>query len=211
MNISLKLTVKTAVFCLGIALLGSCSDKNDPKDQAENVNDKKFSGEEEKAADKLVNAYSSNLYEIKVSENAITKASTADVKKLAGMLVAAHTKMNTDVQKLAESKNVTLPGDLSDDQRQKIEKLSGKTGLDYDKEYTKEMRDKHESAVKTYEKISDKCDDPDIKHWAAQTLPEVRSHLDMVESTWNNIKDMKEDKGMETDHQAGNNNHHGTK
>jgi putative membrane protein len=191
-----KLTAKTVICLLGLTLATSCSNNNhagekDSKEQAKDMNEEKFDREGEKAADRLVEAYSENLYEIKASENAAMKASTADVKKLAGMMVESHTKMNTNIERLAQTKNVTLPTDLSDEQRRKMEKLSEKTGLDYDKEYCDEMKNKHEDAIKSYEKIADKCDDPEIKQWASETLPEIRTHRDMVEATRNNIKDLK--------------------
>ena len=192
MNTITKLTLNTAVACLSIAFTSSCSnDHKDSKEMAQEANDNKFDKKDEKDADCLVNAYSSNLYEIKVSENAALNASSAEVKKLAAMIVEAHTKMNKDVTALADKKQVTLPTTLTDEQRGHIEKLAEKTGMDYDKAYVEMMKDKHEDAIKTYEKDADKCVDTDIKMWASETVPEVRSHLDMVTSTWNNIKDMK--------------------
>lgn len=192
MNIISKLTVNTALALLSVATITSCSNEpKDSKEQAEKMNDNKFSNDQQKDADCLVNAYSSNLFEIKMSENVAMNASSMEVKKLAGMIVEAHTKMNKDVAALAEKKQVTLPTDLTDDQRRKIEKLAEKNGMDYDKEYVELMKDKHQDAIKTYEKDSEKCVDADIKTWASQTIPEVRSHLDMVEVTWSKIKDMK--------------------
>jgi putative membrane protein len=199
--ITKTLTIKTALLCVGFAFVTSCSNDShsdntnkDPKEQAEDINDEKFNNEGEKAADKLVDAYSSNLFEIKASEHALTRASLPEVKKLAGMLAEAHKKMNEDVERLAQTKNVTLPTDLSDDERKKIEKLSEKTGINYDKEYADLMEDKHDEAVKNYEKMADKGDDAEIKQWAAQTLPQIRSHQDMVEATRNTVKDLKRER-----------------
>jgi putative membrane protein len=192
MNTFTKFTINAGLICLGLVFSISCSNNaKDTKEQAEEINEEKFNKEGEKEADKLVDAYSSNLYEIKLSENAAMKASTADVKKLASMLVEAHTKMNSSVERLAQSKNVTLPTDLSDEQRRKMERLVEKTGIDYDKEYCDEMKSKHQDAVKDFEKMAEKCEDPEIKQWASETLPELRTHLDMVETTRNNIKDLK--------------------
>lgn len=185
-------TLSAAVLCAGLMMTTSCSNEpKDSKEAAEEMNENKFDKEGEKAADKLVHAFSANLYEIKASENAAMNATTPEVKKLAGMLVEAHTKMNEDVKTMAASKNVTLPTDLSDEQRKDMEKLTEKTGMDYDKAYTDQMKDKHEKSVNFYEKTSEKCDDPDIKSWAGNTLPEVRSHLDMVKNTHDLVKDRK--------------------
>jgi putative membrane protein len=101
--------------------------------------------------------------------------------------------MGADMQDLAIRKNITLPADMTNEQKRDLEKLNEKTGLDFDKEYAKQMENKHEDAVKTLEKISDKSEDAEFRQWAEQSIPEIRSHLDMVKSTKENIKDMKDD------------------
>jgi len=185
-----RLTVTTGIALLSIATLSSCShEPKDSKESAEQLNDAKFDDKEKRDADCLLKAYSSNLFEIRVSENASLNASTPEVKKLGAMLMEAHTKMNSEVKALAEKKQVSLPTDLTDEQRKKIEELAEKTGTDYDKKYVEMMKEKHKHAIDTYEKDADECVDPDIKAWANKSLSEVRSHLDMVESTWQSVKD----------------------
>ncbi|MCD6066668.1 MAG: hypothetical protein K0S33_1494 [Bacteroidetes bacterium] len=186
---------KITVYALAAGFLclvaPSCSNEKDSKEIAEDSNDAKFDGKTEKDADYLANSYLSNLFEIQVSQHAAANAYTADVKELAAMLVEKHTKMNNDIRALAEQKSVTLPTDLTDDQRDKITKLSEKTGIEYDKEYTSMMKDKHEDAVKTYSKIANNAEDAEVKNWASNTITEVQSHLGMVQGSCNRLKDMK--------------------
>lgn len=186
-------TLNIATLCIALtAFTTSCSNEHkDSKDTAEDMNDEKFEGKAEKEADKLVGAFSSNLFEVRMSENAALNAATPEVKKLAMHLVEAHSRMNEDVKALATKKQVSLPTDLTEEQREDIEKLAEKSGLDYDKAYTDKMKEKHEDAIRNYEKISDKCSDAEIKNWASETLPEVRNHMDMVMTTHNSIKDRK--------------------
>jgi len=204
MNTIAKITLQHAI-CASLFLFASCTNSNnnhdkDSKEQAEDMNEEKFDRKGEKDADRLVEAYCGNLYEIRASENAASKATTADVKKLAAMIAMDHTKMNADLQSLASSKNITLPTDITDDQRKKLENLAEKSGLDYDKEYTSQMKDKHEDGVKAYEKTADNAEDAEIKQWASTTLPQIRSHLDMVKATDDKIKEMKDaDKDRKTD------------
>lgn len=188
----LKTTLKTAVLMLGLAFMtGACSNEKDSKDMVEDANAKNLSKDEEKAADKLVHAYSANMFEINAAENASMNAVSDDVKKLSAMLVEAHTKMNADVKSLADTKGVMLPSELTEEQRKELEKLGEKTGIDYDKAFVEKMKNKHEDAVKFYEKTSEKSDDPQIRSWASATASEVRSHLDMVLMAENAIKDQK--------------------
>lgn len=191
MNMILYKSLRTALLCASFAItFTSCSNEpKDAKDAAQEMNDDKFSGEGEKTADKLVHAYSANLYEIKAAENALMNATTPEVKRLAGMLVEAHTKMNEEVKSLAATKDVTLPTELSDDQRKDMEKLTEKSGLEYDKAFTEQMKDKHEKAVDFYEKTAKKSDDADVQSWAGAMVSEVRSHLDMVKASCDIVKD----------------------
>jgi putative membrane protein len=100
--------------------------------------------------------------------------------------------MNAEIQRLAGAKNVTLPTDVSDDHRRKLDNLNEKTGLDYDKEYLDQMENKHDESIRKCENAAEHSDDPEVKQWASQSLPEIRSHKDMIESTKNMVKDMKD-------------------
>ncbi|MEO6302131.1 MAG: DUF4142 domain-containing protein [Bacteroidia bacterium] len=187
-----KITTCVTVLGLALTFATSCSDKNkDSKEVAEETNEANLNNKQEKGAEELVNAYSANMFEIKASENAASNATTAEVKKIATMMIAAHGKMNLDVEKLAVSKSVTLPTDLTDDQRKDLEKLTEKSGIDYDKAYISKMKDNHEDALKMLEKISEKCDDAEIKTWAQTSMPEVSKHLEMVKAADDNLKAMK--------------------
>jgi putative membrane protein len=191
-----KFTLKTAILFLSVTLATSCNnnanDSKDSKEVAEEVNEDKFNREGEKDADRLNEAYVTSLYEIKASENAVTRATTAEVKKLAEMMVKSHSKMNSDIQALAAKKNITLATDITDELNRKMEKLTEKNGLEYDKEYTEQMRERHEEGIKLCDRAADKGEDAEIKQWAASSTPELRAHLDMIESTHNIIKDMKD-------------------
>lgn len=191
MRLLKTITCYSTTLCFALALATSCSHNPDAKDIAEEANEEKFDRKGEKAADHLVDAYSGNMYEVKVSENAALNASDPEVKKIAAMMVEAHTKMNTDVAALAGQKQVTLPADLTDEQRKCIEKLTEKSGVEYDKEYISDLKDKHEKTLKMLEKVSEKCDDPEIRNWAANSIPEVRHHLEMVNAAHDNLKNRK--------------------
>jgi len=205
MNTISKITFNAAILFVSLSLAPSCSNSNandskDSKDVAEEINEDKFNREGEKDADRLNDAYVTGLYEIKASEQAVTRATTAEVKKLAEMMIQSHKKMNTDIQDLATKKNITLATDITDELNRKMDKLNEKNGLDYDKEYTEQMRERHQEGIKVTERAADKGEDADIKQWAAASTPQLRAHLDMIESTHNMIKDMKDnEKDMHSD------------
>lgn len=183
-----KITSYVTVLSLTFVMGTSCSNEKDAKEVAEEANEENLDRKEEKGADHLVEAYSANMFEIKASENASLNASTAEVKNVAIMMMAAHGKMNVDIEKLAATKSVTLPNDLTDDQNREIEKLTEKSGINYDKDYISKMKDKHEDALDRLNKVSEKCDDAEIKAWAQKTAPEVSAHLEMVRAADDNLK-----------------------
>lgn len=183
-----KITGYVTVLSLAFTLTTSCSNEKDSKEVAEEANEANLDRKEEKGAEHLVEAYAANMYEIKASENAALNASTAEVKKIAILMIEAHGKMNVDIEKLATTKSITLPNDLTFDQRNDLEKITEKTGVDYDKVYISKMKDKHEDALNLLNKVSEKCDDAEIKSWAQQTAPEVSAHLEMVKAADENLK-----------------------
>ncbi len=191
MNTLKKITGYVMALSLILTLTTSRSNNKDEKEVAEEVNEANLDKKEEKGAQHLVDAYSGGMFEIKASENAALNASSAEVKKIATMMVEAHGKMNLEIEKLANTKGVTLATDLTDDQRKELEKLTEKTGIDYDKAYISKMKDKHEDALSMLNKVSEKCDDAEIKTWAQTTAPEVSSHLEMIKAADENLKDKK--------------------
>ena len=195
-----KFNCGVALLCAGLAIVPACGNDakhEDSKEQAKEMNNEKFERKGEKDADGILEAYSGNLYEIRCAENAVTRALTKDVQKLAVQIATAHAKMNADIEALAARKSVSLATALGDEEQRKLGNLTEKSGIDYDREFLSIMIDKHENAEQMYEKLSDHAEDAEVKSWAATVLPEIRSHLAMVKHTKevvDKIKDSKNDR-----------------
>ena len=100
------------------------------------------------------------------------------VKELGKMMEDAHTKSMNDLTALAKSKNITLPTSTTDNGMDAYKKLSDKSGTDFGKSYSDMMVSGHKDAIALFEKASTSSTDPDIKAWATETLPTLRTHLD---------------------------------
>jgi putative membrane protein len=61
-----------------------------------------------------------------------------------------------------------------------VSKLSALSGAEFDRKYMDEMVKDHEKDVAAFERESTKGSDPDLKAWAAKTLPTLREHLQMA-------------------------------
>jgi putative membrane protein len=69
-----------------------------------------------------------------------------------------------------------------------MNKLSGLSGDAFDREYVKMMVKDHEKDVKEFEKASTKAQDPDVRAFAAKTLPTLRDHLQQVRDIQSRMK-----------------------
>lgn len=152
----------------------------DPAKAAEEQNDQKFSKAGEKDAQLVVDAWLGNSFEMRMADSAKKFVSTDEGKRLAGMLADAHANINSRLQQLATDKQITLPADITDEQKKKIEDLKSKKAKDFDKEFAKAMVEKHENAIKLYEQSAKEATDADIKAYFTSVLPELRTHLDMA-------------------------------
>ena len=97
-------------------------------------------------------------------------------------MVDDHTKANTELKALAAKKNKTLPAELDSSHKSTMDDLKGKSGADFDQDYVEAMVDDHEEDVAAFEKQSQNSSDPDVKAFAAKTLPTLKKHLDAIKA-----------------------------
>lgn len=123
-------------------------------------------------------AAGSGMFEVQVSQLAATKASDPAVKSFASMLVEHHTAANNELTQLANTKGVELPAAPPRGMRKDIEDLGKKSGQEFDRDYIRNVGIKaHEKDVKMFEKASKDLKDPQLKAFAAKTLPVLQQHL----------------------------------
>jgi len=140
----------------------------------------------------LEKAAESGQLEIATSQVAVQKATNADVKAFAQMMVTDHTKADTELKGLAASKQFTLPTEQPRKVKSELDDLNKKSGMDFDKEYADEIAvDAHKDAVALFKDAAEDAKDPDIKAWAAKTLPILQAHYDHGKQLKEKLKDMK--------------------
>src|ERR1700741_3947712 len=142
--------------CMALTLIVACDQREDPKEVAEDHNDAKFEGDKEKDASFLVDAASLSMEELQLSELAAARATNAQVKDLANMIHMDHKKSLDELRALAMKKSVTLPTSLTADGQDHYNKLSEKTGADFDKKFCTMMTDGHKDAIQKFEDASNK-------------------------------------------------------
>jgi putative membrane protein len=127
-------------------------------------------------------AAGSGMFEVQVSQLAAAKASDAQVKSYASMLVDHHTAANNELVKIANAKGVELPAAPKRSLRRDVEKLGKKNGAEFDRDYVREVGIKaHEKDIKLFEKASKDVKDAELKAFVDKTLPTLREHLAQAE------------------------------
>lgn len=126
----------------------------------------------------LEKASNAGYTEIDASKMVAGKSATPTVKAFADQMIKDHTAVGEELVALASSKGVKVPDEPSLAQKAKIKMLSTKDGADFDRGYVNDIGVKaHQDTIVLFKKASTDAKDPDIKAWAAKTLPSLQHHL----------------------------------
>ena len=130
----------------------------------------------------VTDAAEGGMAEVELGKLATEKASSSEVKQFGQRMVADHSKANDQLKQTAASKGLTLPTQPSAKHKATQERLSKLSGDAFDKAYMAEMLKDHKKDVADFQKESTTGKDPDIRQFAAETLPTLREHLKQAES-----------------------------
>jgi putative membrane protein len=130
----------------------------------------------------IENAAKGGMAEVELGQLAQTHASNDQVKQFAARMVTDHSKANEELRQLAQEKGVTLPAGPSHMDNHEMTKLSKLTGADFDRAYMDNMLKDHQKDVKEFQKQASKAKDPDVKGFAAKTLPTLQEHLQLAQT-----------------------------
>jgi putative membrane protein len=173
-------TRKTLVPVAGLALLFGMSafaqDATTPK--ADKPAAAKTVSMDQKFADK---AAQGGLAEVDLGNVAKQNGANETVKQFGDRMVTDHSKANDELKSLAQQKNWTLPTKPSASDMSQKDRLAKMNGAAFDKAYMRDMVQDHEKDVKVFEKCASSCTDPELKAWAAKTVPTLKDHLKMAE------------------------------
>ena len=195
-----ELMANTAVAIMSVALLCNCAaaqagtgtgssspspmasgqnNMSNPGGMSDSNTAAKKSGSSLSLADKtfVKKAAQGGMAEVQLGQLATEKASSDDVKKFGQRMVDDHTKANDQLKQLASSKGVDVPQSLSLKDKATVDRLSKLSGTAFDHAYMKDMVIDHTQDVAEFQHESKLAKDPDVKSFAAQTLPTLQDHL----------------------------------
>lgn len=142
----------------------------------------------EKDAQFLMDAAASNMAEIKMGQLAQQKGNAQDVKDIGKMLETDHSAALSDIRNLASGRSVTLPAEEKEEAKSHYNDLNAKTGKEFDKDWCGHMIDAHQKSISKFEDAANNATDNDVKTFAANTLPKLRTHLQRLQECQNKLK-----------------------
>jgi putative membrane protein len=140
--------------------------------------DRKFIGE----------AAQGGMAEVAMGQMAQQRGNNAQVKAFGQRMVQDHTKANEDLKRIATGKGLQLPTTLGSEHQHHADQFAKLSGADFDRAYMKHMLEDHKKDVSDFEKASKSAKDGDVKDFAGRTLPTLQSHLQLAQTTYDQVK-----------------------
>ena len=129
-------------------------------------------------------AAAGGLAEIQAAQLAQTKDKRGSVKAFAALMIKDHMAADQQLMQIAQQKGITLPTTPTDDQEAKYHKLQGETGRDFNHDYLAGQIDDHKMMLTVFQTEAQSGTDPDLKAFAAQTVPSIQHHLSVAEKLY---------------------------
>ena len=124
-----------------------------------------------------------NMAEVALGKLAQEKAQSDDIKKFAQKMVDEHTKAEQDLEGIASKNNLTLPQDMSAQQKTQQDRLSKLSGAQFDRAYMRMMVMDHTRVSNALQHQSHKVSaNADLKDYATRMYPGVSDHLTMAKT-----------------------------
>jgi len=120
------------------------------------------------------------LSEVTIAELGTQKATDPELKRFSQQMIDEHTRMGQEMRSLLAQKGMRVP-EMVDVRAQFCgDNLAGLSGADFDRCYAKAQCTAHMEAVEVFTAEAERGQDPEIKAWAARTLPHIKEHLAMI-------------------------------
>jgi putative membrane protein len=135
------------------------------------------------AAQYVMMAGASDMFEIQSSQVALQKAKRPEVRQFAQMMIDHHTKTSADLKAAAQKAGVSPPPPaLPADKAAKVAALQSAPADGFDALYMREQVVGHQEALMIHQGYAQGGDNPTLKAAAAKTTPIVQQHLTQAQS-----------------------------
>lgn len=138
---------------------------------------------------RMKNIAEANYAEIRTGKMALEKSKNSQIRQFAQMMISDHTKANAELQKLAQSKNVTLPQETDIQHKAAATGMNVLSGNAFDKAYINFVgQADHQRTIQLLEDTMNNARDPDLRAYAQKTLQTVRQHKQKADAIEQQMK-----------------------
>jgi len=130
----------------------------------------------------LLTAAQGGMTEVQLGKLAQEKGASADVKQFGSHMDMDHSKANAELKTVAAKEGVTIPDTLDAKHQAMVDRMSKLSGSAFDRAYVHAMVKDHEKTAAVFRQASTSAKDPDVKNFAATTLPTIENHLSDIKS-----------------------------
>jgi putative membrane protein len=125
-------------------------------------------------------AASGGMAEVQMGKLAAERAASPEVKQFGQRMVGDHTQANNDLLALAQAQKISVPTALDQHHKTMADKLAALHGPEFDQAYMAGQVADHEKAVTLFTKEANEGQIPELKAFAAKTLPTLQTHWRMA-------------------------------
>lgn len=134
----------------------------------------------------VVAVSASDMFEIASSKLALDRGADATIT-FARQMISDHEKTTAELKRLIEDgKVVGKPAsEITEEHQEMLKEMADARGKEFTEAYHAAQVEAHENAVDLFERYAEGGDNPDLKAWAAKTLPALKHHQELAEALEN--------------------------
>lgn len=121
-------------------------------------------------------AYSQNLAEMKLAHVAVQASRDAEVQKAGHRIINEQQRANDALQKIAESKGVTLSKDLHRDDQETFDRVSKLQGAEFDRAYRDHLNTDYPRIIAMYRDAARNAQDEQLRNAASEYATMFEQH-----------------------------------
>ncbi len=127
-------------------------------------------------------AAAGGIAEVQAGQLAASKAKNTGVQQFAHRMITDHTKVNDQLMSIAQSLGLTgVPTRPDPTDASAMAKLRRESGSRFERDYIRNQVAAHQRTIKLFQTEAQSGTNPELKHFAQQTLPTLQDHLSMAE------------------------------
>jgi len=129
----------------------------------------------------VTKAMQGSMAEVQLGQLTLQKSNNQQVKEFAQRMIDDHTKLNDQMKPVAQQLGVTVPNEISKNDRKTMAKLQALSGPAYDQAYIKDMVKDHKQDLNEFQMEASSGQDQTVKDAATQGSKVIAQHLQMAQ------------------------------